>query len=573
MAIHHLRRRAPVASLARWSGHPVGSRAARPTSREITSLSERYVALLALRVAIVGTVLLSSAVASRSLNLTVGTVAPLAGTYLAVAVVVELARRMAAARGLRAYRAMLLLDSLFILFLVVPSGGPRSALLAVFYVHLIAVTLLGSQRTGVRVALWDTILVCVVYGLGLGSDLGDHLGTLSLRQPSIGEVLFTVAGFWAVTACTGCFATLNEKELRRSKEDMSSLAAMANKLERTLRPEEVLSVLMETIDEAFDFERVIVWYNAPEGAHLLAGNGDKPTLAEGAERDGVVRRAWVEHEPVLVKRLDSEAEPVLAGLLPQAQNVAVIPLMADAEPLGVIVVERGGSLGIKLPLRTLRMLKQFAAHAALAMRNARLLNEVERLAKEDGLTGLANRREFETVLERELTRCKRTGNPLSLVVLDVDHFKRVNDTYGHPVGDDVLRAIAGALSGEARELDLVARYGGEEFAVILPDCSPADALGVTERMRASVRSLTMTPGVTVSAGIAAIPWNAEDGSGLVAAADEALYISKNKGRDRATGSTRRCGVVIETDTIETDAIETDTIVLGRDEADSGLILP
>ncbi len=188
------------------------------------------------------------------------------------------------------------------------------------------------------------------------------------------------------------------------------------------------------------------------------------------------------------------------------------------------------------------MLNQFAAHAAMALRNARLMAEVERLANEDGLTGLANRRVFEEVLAREVARSRRTLEPLSLVVFDVDYFKRVNDSLGHQAGDDVLRRVAKALAAAARDIDLVARYGGEEFTVILPNCSLDDAVRVAERMRSGVSGVggdDDLPGVTLSAGVAAIPTNAADEESLIAAADEAMYTSKRAGRDRTTRSSRR----------------------------------
>jgi two-component system cell cycle response regulator len=185
------------------------------------------------------------------------------------------------------------------------------------------------------------------------------------------------------------------------------------------------------------------------------------------------------------------------------------------------------------------MLAQFATHAALALRSARLLAEREKLASMDGLTGLANRREFDQVLAREVNRSERSKEPLSLVVFDIDHFKRINDTRGHLAGDEVLRAVGNVMAGAVREMDLVARYGGEEFAVVLPRCDQHDAVRVVERIRRAGQAEGELQDVTLSAGIATMPFNATDGLTLVAAADEALYESKRAGRDRYTISVRR----------------------------------
>jgi diguanylate cyclase (GGDEF)-like protein len=185
--------------------------------------------------------------------------------------------------------------------------------------------------------------------------------------------------------------------------------------------------------------------------------------------------------------------------------------------------------------RSLEMVSRFAAHAALALRNADLKAEIARLAASDPLTGLANRRALTTALGREVARSMRTKEPLSLAIMDIDFFKKINDTYGHVAGDDVLRAVADAMAGNVRDVDLVARYGGEEFAIVLPNCPSEGALIVVERVRAAVSALPTPTRVTVSAGIATSTGAAHaDAKRLMADADEALYTSKRAGRDRAT---------------------------------------
>ncbi len=219
--------------------------------------------------------------------------------------------------------------------------------------------------------------------------------------------------------------------------------------------------------------------------------------------------------------------------LPGARNVVVAPLRGDDEPLGIVAAEWGRGAGSRIPGLTVDSLVQSVAHAALALRNTRLLDEVERLATRDELTGLANRRLFEETLALELGRHRRNGTPISLVAIDVDHFKRINDELGHPTGDAVLRAVGAALRAGTKPYDLPARYGGDEFLVLLPGCGRADAPGVADRLR-RVASAAVDPSltVTVSAGAATLPDDADDGVALVRVADEALYRAKRAGRDR-----------------------------------------
>jgi diguanylate cyclase (GGDEF)-like protein len=170
-----------------------------------------------------------------------------------------------------------------------------------------------------------------------------------------------------------------------------------------------------------------------------------------------------------------------------------------------------------------------------------LQDKLASLATLDGLTGIANRRHFDERLEEEWARAKRDGTSLSLLLIDVDHFKKFNDQYGHPAGDACLRALARILAAQARRPgDLAARYGGEEFALLLPNTGAEGCVEVGERVREALRELSMLHAlnppsrlVTVSLGGATnVPAQAMVSDSLVAAADRALYAAKESGRDR-----------------------------------------
>ena len=162
------------------------------------------------------------------------------------------------------------------------------------------------------------------------------------------------------------------------------------------------------------------------------------------------------------------------------------------------------------------------------------------LSSRDPLTGLANRRHFELTLASEVDRVARAGEPALVLMIDVDHFKKVNDAYGHPAGDGVLRAVAHALHECIRPMDTVARFGGEEFSMILPNCAPSFAHAVAERIRLRVQAMTIAIApavdvrVTVSIGGAFAPqWVRSSPLLWVERADQQLYRAKSEGRNRA----------------------------------------
>ena len=162
------------------------------------------------------------------------------------------------------------------------------------------------------------------------------------------------------------------------------------------------------------------------------------------------------------------------------------------------------------------------------------------LSSRDALTGLANRRQFELSLAREIDRVARAGEPALVMMVDIDHFKRVNDSHGHPAGDLVLKAVADALQDCIRPMDTLARFGGEEFAMILPNCPPAFGQAVAERVRSHVQSREVllatgeSVSVTVSIGGAYAPqWVRSSAPLWIERADRQLYLAKHGGRNRA----------------------------------------
>lgn len=182
----------------------------------------------------------------------------------------------------------------------------------------------------------------------------------------------------------------------------------------------------------------------------------------------------------------------------------------------------------------LRKFQFLVDQAVLALQHRRLLRELESQARTDGLTGLANHRYFHDRMEEELSRARRKHQPVSVIMIDLDHFKRINDTFGHRVGDEILRALAALLKINTRRMDVAARYGGDEFAMILPETDSEQARFLCQRLLREVGQLQFeeVPEVSVSIGSATYPEHGETISRLIENADQALYHAKAQGRGR-----------------------------------------
>jgi diguanylate cyclase (GGDEF)-like protein len=226
-------------------------------------------------------------------------------------------------------------------------------------------------------------------------------------------------------------------------------------------------------------------------------------------------------------------------------NYLCVPLVAQGETLGVLYIEDTASClhstpqSVQFEQATLnRRANAVAERVSLALANLKLRELLRNQSIRDPLTGLYNRRYLEESLNRELQRAKRAGRSVSLVMLDLDHFKHFNDTFGHQVGDILLKEVAGVIKSRVRAGDLPCRYGGEEFSLIVAEVDTEGTQKCVESIRESIKHLSLhhrgqTLGtITVSAGIATYPTHADNSEDLVRAADEALYEAKKAGRDR-----------------------------------------
>jgi len=258
--------------------------------------------------------------------------------------------------------------------------------------------------------------------------------------------------------------------------------------------------------------------------------------------EGLVGRVWTTGAPLLVN--DYHAWPGRKKEYDSLPSRALVgaPIRWGKELLGII--DTMAYLPHQYTQTDLDLLSMFALQAAIAIRNARLYGTIEQLAVKDELTDLLNRRGFSQLGEREFEGSLRFNRPLAALMFDIDHFKRVNDTYGHSAGDQVLRWLADCFRQNTRGIDVAGRYGGEEFVLLMPETLLPGAIQIAERLRQSIAELSIpirpatgdSPAVdlrvTVSIGVAVLSPDVPSLAVLLERTDQALYRAKNSGRNR-----------------------------------------
>lgn len=506
--------------------------ASRP-SRELDPLRERPLYLRLLRAVLAVTAVTYAAILPKEqLRTSLAWLIAMSAGYLVAAFGIEAASRWFTGGFYRwLFWLTLGVDGVFLGAATYLSGGSTGAVRFLVLVYVTVVTLLGTVRMGLATAAWQTITQGGFFiaqwqgGLqGFGGSAGTHREWVRLGA--------FAAALWVLTVGTALLAAINQRELRRRREELDRLVDLGRDLENAEDAHTVGNLLLGALGDAFGFDRMALFEMHHDMPRLLttcglATSGDDPKLAETS----VVRLVVRSRTTIRLKRFDEAADPWLAATMPEVRDVIVVPLLADGVA-GVLVAALGPWARGRSEERVIAATERFAGHGAVALRSADLLTRVRQQAITDGLTQLANRRAFDRALDREIGRASRADGRLSVLLIDIDNFKALNDAYGHITGDMVLRQISRALQRSVRSYDTVARYGGEEFAAVLPGCSAGLAFGLADRLRLAIQDAATDVKVTGSVGVATFPFDGTDAASLLRSADRALYASKRAGRNR-----------------------------------------
>ncbi len=342
-------------------------------------------------------------------------------------------------------------------------------------------------------------------------------------------------------------------QLERAKVEQGKLYRAAETLGAAKSEAEVIDAGVRSAREitSVDYAALTLYDEATRVHEIRAtsgdfadGDGTAKTGGRFRQNTGLVSMALENRHPLPYRGAYDEKKQVVFTkhlVPPTMPSIFVLPLVAHERPLGTLVLgsRRRGAFGDAVR-GTLEVL---ASHMAVSLEGARLVRRLEELATTDGLTGLLNKRAMLEVAEQKLLAAKRFGRRLAVLVTDIDHFKKVNDTYGHDVGDVIIRGLGEILRRAKRSTDAVARFGGEEFVIICEETDEAGATLLGERVRQELERTTFVAGgpgesktvsVTCSVGIATFPEAGGTWESLFKAADQALYASKQAGRNRVT---------------------------------------
>jgi diguanylate cyclase (GGDEF)-like protein len=364
------------------------------------------------------------------------------------------------------------------------------------------------------------------------------VGVARLHEPAFDETDRALVEAVTIAAGQALERIWAYEARNRSAKEQAALVRAAKSMSRSLETREVLNTLCEEANRALECDTIAALLGDEVEGYEAMGTAGLPGSFLGFRQPpgtGLGGRAVQESRTLVTHRYQEEGyAPPETGALDRIRSSAAVPLRWDGRTRGFLAM--GYTSPRRITTSDVELLEGFAELAGLACANAERHAEVREAAEVDGLTGCLNRDALQRRLGERVAEADRSGEPLSLALLDLDGFKSINDVFGHPSGDAVLKSVGAALRRSVRSFDLVARYGGDEFALILPESSEERARPVLDRVRAAIRSMEVPGGkLTACVGLAERA-EAEPLADLLSRADEALREAKGS---LSPGSIRR----------------------------------
>ncbi|MGO8991885.1 MAG: diguanylate cyclase [Polyangiaceae bacterium] len=406
-----------------------------------------------------------------------------------------------------------------------------------------------------------------------GQSAGDSASVLRAARAAPGEGGGTLRGVLAIDrvdnrpftpheeelaaqAARHCLRAIqNERvfiQLERAKVEQGKLYRAAQSLSAALSEKDVLDAAVKSAREiaSFDFAAVTIFDESARMHEVVAAKGtdgeiDDLVGARFAPNAGLVSMVVLNRCALPYRgEFDAAHQIVLTRRFPwpKVPSLLVLPLILHDRALGTLILGAKRRQAFGEAVRP--TLEVLASHLATSLSNARMIAQLEKMATTDGLTGLLNKRAMLDEAERKVAAAARFGRALSVLVVDIDLFKKVNDTYGHDVGDTVIRGVGDVLKRHKRNTDVVSRFGGEEFVALCEQTDAKGAMLLAERIREELAKIVFhapngTLSVTCSIGVATFPDAGQSWETLFKSADEALYVSKRSGRNRSTAWSAR----------------------------------
>lgn len=441
-----------------------------------------------------------------------------------------------------AYLSAICFDLVFIPLFIFFSGDERSSMFVPYY-------LTAAVAAYVLTIPFATVVTCIItatyawfwFSAMRGEDAFGFVMRLGMLW-----VIFAVITYVSdhlrrsETRLVKLFDTLNQRtaELEKSQAQLEMIYENTRTMAGILEVDAVVKEVLRIMSTTLGYQHCGLVFSHKSGewywrARYSGGHANYHPKAMPKERSDLIRKVAALQEPVRHKDIVSRNDYL--ALSPNARSIIIVPMTSHGHCHGVLVAE--AEVIDRFKERDVQQLTIVARSASMALETAELHKQTAELTIIDELTDTYNYRYFVQKLQEEKKRALRYSLPLSIIMVDIDWFKKLNDSYGHETGNSVLRELSRVIKGCIRDVDIFCRYGGEEFIVILPQTPQAEAAIIGERIRAAVEQTIIDPGaagkvkVTVSVGISSYPENGKSQEDLVSIADQALYRAKESGKN------------------------------------------